>query len=706
MSTAWVSSLRAEEAPHSQSGAPVAVRWEEFLGPRPARARVKSTAFSPQRGLALYRALRKVQVLDRAILNLSMQGRVGLYTPVCGQEAAQVGVAAALAEDDWMVPTFRDFGTQLCRGESLETLLLFLLGFEEGSMEQPRNLPLAAPVASQIPHAVGIAWQMRQQGESSVVVVSMGDGATSKGDFHEALNMAAVMQLPVMFWVQNNAWALSTSTAEQTRTPTIAEKAIAYGVRGVRVDGESVWSTHVVAREVIASLRRGEGPVLLETTMLRRGPHGTSDDPRLYRDDVEPLDVGATLRMRLEACGWWGVENEVALTEEVRAELDRSLAKARSRARTLRSDLNSAFQHVYASPPAELQDQAAQAKAGLLVDPAPPRSSAPVRPPRVSQGEKLTLVESLRLALQEEMGRDDTVVLWGEDIAKLGGVFRVTQGLLDDFGPQRVVDTPIAESGMMGAVTGVALAGGRPVLEIQFGGFIYSAVDQMRSHTSRFRARTRGRLSVPLVVRAPYGAGIGAPESHSDSVEMLGVRTPGIKVVVPSSPRRGRALLKSAIRDPDPVLFLEPIAIYRTVREKVPHEEELFPLGRASILRHGQDVTLVSYGAMIRPTLTAAQRLSRQGIRAEVIDLMTLSPLDVATIAASVSTTGALVVVHEGARSGDMGGEILARLRGLGDIKFARLCSWDIPLPFHGRERAVIPTPSQIEDAVARLLKT
>jgi pyruvate dehydrogenase E1 component beta subunit len=212
-------------------------------------------------------------------------------------------------------------------------------------------------------------------------------------------------------------------------------------------------------------------------------------------------------------------------------------------------------------------------------------------------------------------------------------------------------------------------------------------------------------MSVPMVLRAPYGAGVGAPESHTDAVEMLFVRTPGLKVVVPSSPRKGRALLKAAIRDPDPVVFLEPIPIYRTVRESVPVEEEILPLERAYLMREGSHATLVAWGAMVRPALTAAARLGRSGVSVEVIDLMTLSPLDTETIAASVRKTGALVVVHEGPRTGDLAAEILARLFGLPPFRFARLCGWDIPPPMRARERSMLPTASRIEDALRSLLR-
>ena len=259
---------------------------------------------------------------------------------------------------------------------------------------------------------------------------------------------------------------------------------------------------------------------------------------------------------------------------------------------------------------------------------------------------KLTMVEAINLALKQEMQKDPNVVLLGEDVGKNGGVFRVTQGLIDVFGEERVVDTPLSESAIAGVAIGMAIYGLRPIAEIQFEGFVYAAMEQLANHAGRIRTRSRGRYHCPLVVRLPYGGGIRAPEHHSDSNEAYFVHTPGLKVVVPSTPYEAKGLLIAAIRDPDPVIFMEPKKVYRSLREEVPEEEYLIPLGQARTVQEGTDITLITWGAMLQPTLQAAALMEQNGTRAEVIDLRTLSPLDTQTIIESVKRTHRAVIVH------------------------------------------------------------
>src|SRR3989339_1899676 len=258
----------------------------------------------------------------------------------------------------------------------------------------------------------------------------------------------------------------------------------------------------------------------------------------------------------------------------------------------------------------------------------------------------LNMVQAINLALKEEMQRDKNVVLLGEDVGKDGGVFRVTEGLLEQFGSERVMDTPLAESVIAGAAIGMALYGLKPVAEIQFMGFIYPAIDQIFSHASRIRSRSRGRFTCPLVVRAPYGAGIKPPELHSESTEALFCHMPGIKVVVPSSPYNAKGLLISAIRDPDPVVFLEPTKLYRTIKEEVPDELYTVPIGKGIVRQEGKDVTLISWGGMMKQTLEAAELVKEKGISPEVIDLRSICPIDTDIIFSSVKKTGRVVIVH------------------------------------------------------------
>ena len=324
---------------------------------------------------------------------------------------------------------------------------------------------------------------------------------------------------------------------------------------------------------------------------------------------------------------------------------------------------------------------------------------------------KMTMVQALNLALKQEMEKDDRVIVLGEDVGRDGGVFRVTEGLIDQFGEQRVLDTPLAEAGIVGMSIGMAAFGLRPVCEIQFSGFSYQAFHQTENHAARLRWRSQGRFSVPMVLRMPYSGGVRALEHHSESREVYYAHTPGLKMVIPSGPRNARALLVSAIRDPDPVVFYESKALYRAFREEVPEEEESFPIGKSQIVREGSDITLVSYGSMMRPTLEAAEILKeKETVEAEVVDLLTLSPLDDSLFTESVRKTGRAVIIHEAPRSYGPGAEIVAKLVDKSfyylEAPIARVAGFDVVIPLFSRESHYIPNAQRIVRAARNVLKT
>jgi 2-oxoisovalerate dehydrogenase E1 component beta subunit len=319
-----------------------------------------------------------------------------------------------------------------------------------------------------------------------------------------------------------------------------------------------------------------------------------------------------------------------------------------------------------------------------------------------------TLVGAVTMALARAMSEDDRVVVLGEDVGVNGGVFRATQGLQERFGTERVLDTPLAELAIGGVSVGMAAAGLRPVAEIQFMGFIYPVVDQIVNHAARLRHRTRGRLSCPMVLRAPFGGGIHAPEHHSESMEAMFAHMPGLRVVIPSSPQRAYGLLLAAIRDPDPVIFLEPKRIYRALKQEVADDSEAMALDTAFVLREGRDLTLITWGAMVRETLAAAETLAGEAVSAEVIDVATLKPLDVPTILASVEKTGRCLIVHEAALTGGFGAEIAARIaeRGLLSLQapIERVTGWDTIMPLPRMEHHYMPSEARILDAARRVL--
>jgi pyruvate dehydrogenase E1 component beta subunit len=323
---------------------------------------------------------------------------------------------------------------------------------------------------------------------------------------------------------------------------------------------------------------------------------------------------------------------------------------------------------------------------------------------------EMHMVKALNLALHECMAADDRVLICGQDVGVDEGVFRVTEKLLERFGPQRVLDSPLAEAGIIGTSIGMALYGLRPVAEIQFSGFIYQGFHQIEQHMARFRNRTRGRYSVPMVLRAPYGGGIRAVEHHSESKEAYWAHTPGLKVVVPSGPRCARALLRAAILDPDPVVFYEPKAVYRAFREEVPDEPETMEIGKAHLARAGQDITLISYGATMRATLEAAEDLADlHQVSAEVIDLLTVKPMDDAALAASVQKTGRAVVINEGNRTCGVAAEVIARLNEKAfaylEAPVRRITSYDIHFPYFSCEQVYLPDAERIVRAALEVLE-
>lgn len=322
---------------------------------------------------------------------------------------------------------------------------------------------------------------------------------------------------------------------------------------------------------------------------------------------------------------------------------------------------------------------------------------------------EITLVEAVTQALAYELEKDPNVVLLGEDIGKNGGVFRATQGLQEKFGEDRVIDSPLAESMIAGLSVGMSVQGLRPVAEFQFMGFIFPAMNQIVCHAARMRNRTRGRLSCPIVFRAPFGGGIRAPEHHSESTEALFAHIPGLQVVIPSSPKRAYGLLLAAIRNPDPVIFLEPKRIYRMVKQDVPDNGEALPLGKCFTLKQGTDITLVSWGASMHETMIAAQKLADEGISSEVIDVATIKPLDIETILDSVRKTGRCVIIHEAAKTCAVGSEISAQIaeNALLDLQapVQRVTGYDTVMPYFKLEKYYIPSEKRIMDAVKQTLE-
>lgn len=653
--------------------------------------------------VGLYRQMLLTRLFDQKAVALQRTGRIGTYAPTLGQEAIGVAIGSQMRAEDVLVPYYRDTAVQLMRGVRMEDILLYWGGDERGSdYAEPlaaQDFPICVPIATQALHACGVASAFRIRGEHRVAVTTCGDGATSKGDFLEALNVAGAWQLPVLFVVNNNQWAISVPRRIQCGAPTLAEKAVGAGFPGEQVDGNDVLAVAERVRAALERARQGKGPTLLECISYRLCDHTTADDASRYRSAEEVNQAWREepikrLRAFLAGRGQWDEEREQALVGECQARVQEAVERFETFAAQAPQAL---FEHVYARWPAALEEQREQ-----LLERAARRQGGPNMNERNGEAKRLALLEAVNLALHRAMAEDETVVVLGEDVGVNGGVFRATLGLRERFGFKRVLDTPLAENMIAGLSIGMAAQGLKPVMEIQFMGFIYAAMEQLVSHASRLRNRTRGRLACPLVLRTPMGAGIRAPEHHSEATEAMFAHIPGVRVLVPSSPARAYGLLLAAIDDPDPVIFLEPTRLYRMNPQPLADDARRLPLDSCFTLREGDDLTLVSWGASVHETQQAAERLAQRGIEAEVIDVACLKPLDLDTLEASVRKTGRCVIVHEAPKSGGLGGEIAASLyeRVLFDLRapIQRVAAADIPPPLYRLEPLYMPA---VEDILA-----
>ena len=577
----------------------------------------------------MYRNMVLARELDRRMLALQRQGRIGTYAMLEGQEAVQIGSALALEPNDFVFPSYREHGVQVTRGLPMEVLLAYWKGLPNAhwDMNKYRTGVVTLPIASQLPHAVGYSYMTRFRGEDTVTVTYFGDGATSEGDFHSGMNFAGVWKTPTVFICANNLYAISVPYEKQTASETIAQKAQAYGFEGLRVDGMDPIAVYLATKMAVQRAREGKGPTLIEAMTYRYGPHATADDPSLYRSDEEvdewkAKDTIERLRRFLENRGEWDERTGEKVAMEISDSVAAAITAIEAEPLPNRDD---SVRHGFARIPAHVVEQL-HAMERSHDEPETVfheeeiwqvgHESLPEGPTQ-----SLTMAQAINAALHQAMDWDENVIVMGEDVGLAGGVFRVTEGLLAKHGDQRVIDTPLNESGIVGSAIGMALAGARPVAEIQFEGFVYPAFDQIVSHLGRFRFRTRGISSVPVIVRMPNGAGIGAHEHHCDSPEAYFVHAPGLVVICPSTPTDAKGLLAAALEGDDPVMFLEPKVLYRAGREDVPTDHYTLPIGRARVRSEGTDLSLVTYGGMVPEALKAAEKVNAS---VEVIDLRTL----------------------------------------------------------------------------------
>ncbi len=605
--------------------------------------------------ISLYRTMLLARNLDDRMWKLNRQGQAAFVVSASGHEAAQVGSAFAVDPDvDWVLPYYRDVGMCLALGLSPQDILLGVFSRAadptSGGRQMPNHWSLpsrhiftaSSVIGTQYPHAVGIAYTLRHQGIPGVVMVSGGEGSTSEGDWHEAMNFASIRRLPVVFLIENNHYAISVREENEV-AGSIAIRARGYGIEAESIDGNDALAVYATTRDAIERAREGGGPSLIEAQTYRYYGHTSDDRDSDYRtaEEVERWRKKDPI-LRLHQ---YLVEARMlpdSLERELEEQVEREVALAVEAALGA-PEPDDPFSHVYARP----------------IEPA--EAATEIEMP--VEGESVNLLTAINQTMHEIMASHSEIVIFGEDVADpKGGVFKATKGLGERFGGDRCFNAPLAESCIVGVGVGMAAAGLRPIAEIQFADFIHPAFDQIVSEAARIHYRSDGRWTCPLVIRVPFGGGVHGGLYHSQSIEGFYTHVPGLKVVVPSTPADAKGLLWEAIDDPDPVLYLEPKKLYRLMKGPYPEGHHRVPIGKAAIRRIGGDITILAYGAMAYWAQEAAELLAAEGVEAEVIDLRSLRPLDWPTIEASVHKTGKVLIVHEDNEFGGYGAEVAAQV--------------------------------------------
>ena len=669
---------------------PVAISSAEQVS-----AVIEEQALKRQDLLAMLRQIMEIRALENNIADLLgkavLKGASHLYA---GQEAVAVGAVAALRDDDLITSTHRGHGhahahgdkaakTPEAKQEHYNKMMAEVLGRsggyckgKGGSMHIADvlhgNLGATGIVGGNLPVAIGAALAQKLQGTDRVVVCFFGDGASNEGNFHEALNMASLWNLPVIFVAENNMYAMSVPWAKASKLPDIADRACAYGIPGQVVDGMDALAVRGAVATAVDRARRGEGPTLIECKTYRWYGHSHSD-PRAYRTREEEAawrkrDPIHVMKENLETVKLLSEPEFEQMDAAVQEKLDKAMAFSNASPEPEPSELET---DVFAPSKFTAADIAAERALRERV-----RSDPKLRQIAYSQA----LVEAMR----EEMLRDERVFLMGEDIGLYGGAYGATRGLFQEFGEWRVLDTPISEATIGGAAVGAAMAGMRPVAEIMYVDFTPLAMDQIANQGAKNRYMFGGKTSVPMVIRTEGGAGRAIAAHHSQSLESLWTHFPGIYVVMPSTPYDAKGLLKAAIRGDNPVMFIEHKMLYKE-KGPVPEEEYLIPLGVADVKRAGKDITLVTYSRMVYRALEAAEILTKEGIDVEVVDLRTLKPLDIDTIVTSVKKTGRLVGLTESYENTSFINEVLVQINEQAfdwlDAPMVRVASANVPVP-------------------------
>ena len=667
--------------------------------------------------LRFHRELLYPRMIEEKMLILLRQGRISKWFSGIGQEAISVGAALAMGQDEWVMPLHRNLGVFTVRGMPIDRLFLQWQGRKEGySKGRERSFHFGSAehhICGMISHlgpqlalADGAALAYRLKSEPKASLAFTGDGGTSEGDFHEALNVAAVWGLPVIFIIENNGYGLSTPVNEQYRCESLVQRAAGYGMEGVQIDGNNLLTVYDTVKGVREYCINECRPYLIECMTFRMRGHEEASGTRYVPDSLfeewSARDPIANYERYLMEIGLLDDRKIQSIREEFKSLIDEGVRSGLEN-KPFETDVDEELNDVYAP--------VTHSQAGIAdVKPNPGRFPKPVRATEDAAGsqpareDEMRFVDAIREGLIQGMEKHDNLVLMGQDIAGYGGVFKITEGLMERFGSDRVRNTPLCESAILGAALGLSLEGFKSMVEMQFADFVSVGFNQIVNNLAKIHYRWGCKADV--VVRMPTGAGVGAGPFHSQSNEAWFVHTPGLKVVYPSTPEDAKGLLIAAFNDPNPVMYFEHKALYRSSTGSVPKGYYETEIGKARQVRQGRDLSIVTYGLGVNWALEYAE--DHPDLSVDILDLRTLLPFDRESIRSSVARTGKVLVLHEATLTGGVGAEIAAWIGEhcfrLLDAPVVRCASLDTPVPFALPLEAQFLAKSRLEASVRQLM--